>query len=297
VRPNVPSGRIAVLTSEEKHRLRLEEIYREEVRREIHRTKRSNKVLSFLNTPLGLYILSGVFIGSLSFLYTRWSESQATKHEYSTKIASAKEEAIFRTKQVDSVLGEVTDKGAALVKKAGANAGVLHGDEINAYVEEVPLVMAAIKLSGIVNFPPSQEEGDKVLVGTKTTGYSVRSLPFKRGFKDPQYQNYELKDLMYYVARLQSKKVSDAEKSHVDRLFSQLNNIADYVGNDITYDWYLREQALDKYKAVYGDAYRVNKMDVPDYADQVKQLHQWVLNVANAWNQVKKERLFENLQR
>jgi hypothetical protein len=67
-----------MLTKEEKQQIHLEEAYRQEVRNQLQRNepKRSSseRVLAFLNSALGLWLLSTLVLSFGSFLYTRWEK-------------------------------------------------------------------------------------------------------------------------------------------------------------------------------------------------------------------------------
>jgi hypothetical protein len=65
-----------MLSNSEKEKIKLEEIYREEIKLEISRThKTTNNVLLFLNSNLGIFILSSIILGGMSFTYTEWRTS------------------------------------------------------------------------------------------------------------------------------------------------------------------------------------------------------------------------------
>lgn len=51
-----------------------------------------NHFLSFLNSPLGLWLLSSIFIGLITFSYQSWSHSTQLAHERTTHINNLKTE-------------------------------------------------------------------------------------------------------------------------------------------------------------------------------------------------------------
>ena len=69
-----------MLNVHEQERIRAEEIFRDEVRKSLAApSSRTEKVGAFLNSPLGLFLLSAVFLSGLSALATRWYETQQHK--------------------------------------------------------------------------------------------------------------------------------------------------------------------------------------------------------------------------
>lgn len=71
---------VKILSDDEKNRIRAEEIFRQEVRKELEPTPpptRTARILEFLNSPLGLWMLSSIVISGLGFLYANFSAQQA----------------------------------------------------------------------------------------------------------------------------------------------------------------------------------------------------------------------------
>ena len=65
-----------MLSEAEQERVRLEEIFREEVRKTLHQQKTTlQRVYDFFNSSLGIFVLSAILLGGLSALVTRWSEN------------------------------------------------------------------------------------------------------------------------------------------------------------------------------------------------------------------------------
>jgi hypothetical protein len=69
----------AVLSDEDRQRIRQEEIFRQEIRQDLEKAKASNqsfprRVVNFLNTGLGLWFLTTVAVGLVSFSYAKWDE-------------------------------------------------------------------------------------------------------------------------------------------------------------------------------------------------------------------------------
>lgn len=82
-----------MLTDEEKNQVRLEEIFRHQVQEELKKTKLPTshlaQLVSFLNTGLGLWFLSTLAVGIISWSYGEWShyqESQRSTKEIIRKL-------------------------------------------------------------------------------------------------------------------------------------------------------------------------------------------------------------------
>jgi hypothetical protein len=66
-----------MLTEEKKNQIRLEETYRAEIRRSLQsdKTSRRQRLLDFLNSAFGLWVLSTCVVGALTFAYTSQKEA------------------------------------------------------------------------------------------------------------------------------------------------------------------------------------------------------------------------------
>lgn len=65
-----------LLSDADRERVRLEEVFREEVRKTLEKPKTSRrKVYDFFNSSLGIFILSSILLASLSAGVTKWLES------------------------------------------------------------------------------------------------------------------------------------------------------------------------------------------------------------------------------
>jgi hypothetical protein len=89
-----------MLPEEEKNRIRAEEIFRYEVRREIEarRPKDSNgkRLWSLLNSTFGVWLLSSVVLGGLTFAYTIYQQQSAEEMRKAQAERRLKEEIIGR---------------------------------------------------------------------------------------------------------------------------------------------------------------------------------------------------------
>jgi hypothetical protein len=95
-----------MLSSEEKNRIRAEEVFRQEVRRELS-TKKDGKLLTFLNSALGIWLLSTIVVGLLSWSYTVWRDSRASASQTAETIRRLDAEIASRIHFLQSYLPSV----------------------------------------------------------------------------------------------------------------------------------------------------------------------------------------------
>lgn len=74
-----------MLPEEVKQQIRLEELYRDEVRRELN-TKKKNKYWEFINSSFGIWLLSSVVIALITWGYTQISQSIADSRKNRTEL-------------------------------------------------------------------------------------------------------------------------------------------------------------------------------------------------------------------
>lgn len=89
-----------MLTEEDKTRIRLEEIYRQELRTRLtEKRTRPEKILFFLNSAFFLWFLSTAVIGTVSFLYAKWdSRKEDERRRYEQKRLVDRESAMVSGK-------------------------------------------------------------------------------------------------------------------------------------------------------------------------------------------------------
>ena len=80
---------------------------------------------------------------------------------------------------------------------------------------------------------------------------------------------------------------STADRAGIDNGLAQLE--AARPGQiDILEDWFAREQAIGKYRSLYGSAYRINDLEVDDYTDHIEHVHGWVNAAPAFWANLKR---------
>jgi hypothetical protein len=94
------------LSDEDRGRLRAEEIFRAEVQRSLCAPKSQlQRLLAFLNSSLGLWILSALFITGLSTTYSAWSAKQAERRRSEDAIRRLDIEIAHRIESI-SIIGD-----------------------------------------------------------------------------------------------------------------------------------------------------------------------------------------------
>ncbi len=97
-----------MLTDDERQRIRFEEVFRSEVRQELEkrnrRGSRRTRWVAFLNTGLGLWILSTLAVGTISWGYGEWSRYQQGKEAKQELIRKVDLEIAVRLRYFDSLI-------------------------------------------------------------------------------------------------------------------------------------------------------------------------------------------------
>ncbi|MES9930334.1 MAG: hypothetical protein ABW158_19655 [Candidatus Thiodiazotropha sp. 6PDIVS] len=104
------------LDDKAKQRLRLEEIYREELRAEIRRSKTTtrSKVWELLNSAFILWILSTIVISGITWAYTSWKETIEKEVQYSDEVLAIDLELAARLQFFDSNLRQQASRNSVL---------------------------------------------------------------------------------------------------------------------------------------------------------------------------------------
>jgi len=102
------------LTDAHRERIRLEEVFREEVRRSLDQSKRktgASRAVAFLNTPLGLWFLSTIAIGVFVWTYGAITEYRRERAQRSERIAQLTSEIAYR---MEHILAGIEQLGIAV---------------------------------------------------------------------------------------------------------------------------------------------------------------------------------------
>jgi hypothetical protein len=100
-----------MLNDDDKARIRLEEIYREEVRRQLHVPEvqtRGERLIAFLNGALGMWLLSSILVGVVTWSYTVWTDSRTAARENEATIEKLDVEIVARITRFRDLLSSAT---------------------------------------------------------------------------------------------------------------------------------------------------------------------------------------------
>lgn len=83
-----------MLSDSEKEKIEAQEVFRQEIRSDLEKKQRSSGLWKFLNSAFGIFLLSSVVVGGISFSYKEWKnvkdaeEKLEQKNERNTQIRS-----------------------------------------------------------------------------------------------------------------------------------------------------------------------------------------------------------------
>lgn len=218
----------------DKARIRSEEIYRTEVRRELEGEGALGpwrKIARFLNSPLAIWALTSIGIGLISFLYSQRTEQHAARLSDERQAAKVFFEAQFRIDQFDEV-----------IEKAKVHLAENHDD--GSATSAMLLLFSGIGLGGVTSFPL----GDEFNVWVNGSGNGNRILPAGRGFQDQDFQGHSLLNLWYsYRLLMCGKRPADREVAH---LRSQLHGLKAAIQERISREE--AEEILSKVDALWA---------------------------------------------
>jgi hypothetical protein len=215
IRATTPSGR--GLNEERRAEIRAEEIYRAEVRAQLDNTKKTKgkRLVEFLNSPLGIYLLSSILLSGITYLYTQHKTSEERKNARNTELSRLRDEIAFRERQVDEAFANVASTVPSAQPSSAHDA-----DEISntAYRIECEEISGAIRLGGIV-VPPGDLTGKE----TRWRDLSIDNdlLLYRQGYKYPEYKYLTVEDLGIRTWRL-THDDHDPAQSEVQHLSSEV---------------------------------------------------------------------------
>jgi hypothetical protein len=178
------------LTDEKRAMIRAEEIYREEVRKQLTTSKdsASSNILKFANSPLGIYVLSSILLGGITYLYTRHQEHLQSEKARILEVVKLDDEIQFRERQVNEALAIVV-AGTKKAKDMGDRNSAFDALAYRVQCEELSI---AVRLGGIV-FPPGDPNGTESRYRDLIVDNNL--LLFRQGYKSPDYKYVALADL------------------------------------------------------------------------------------------------------
>lgn len=203
----------------DKARIRSEEIYRAEVRRELETNSGENnwfKTKKFLNSPFAIWLLTSIGIGMVSFFYSQWSDQREQRIINEQQATRVFFESQFRIQQFDVA---IENSQSALKKgKEEVTTAMLH-------------LFTGIKLGGITSFPLSDKASE---VWVNGSGKGNQALPLGRGYQDDEFRGYSILSLWYSFHSLTCGDRPNDER--VEKLKSGLLGLNRLVVLEIDYD-------------------------------------------------------------
>jgi hypothetical protein len=191
------------------------------------------------------------------------------------------DEGQFRLQQIDEVLAAAlklqTDCFGQLERD-----GSVAGSCVRDYLNQVQVVATAFELGGI--YRPPGKDGDTVWIST--SGYGLRHLPSRRGFKDPAYADRTLRDLIRASAAQGSS--TSPKQVEANTSLEQIKQLALFSETDVLTDWFKRHQAQGIYQERYGSAYKVYDARLDDYKDQLSMVKRWLDRLDTEWQRFKR---------
>ena len=116
-----------MLTDEEKERIRQEEIFRSEVRITLNTPNDPRqRVWKFLNSPLGLWILSSIVVASLTWGFSNWQTSALEAAKRLQLIKRLDTEIVFRLRSGEKIIESAKTKEQLYLAIITINGGTKH---------------------------------------------------------------------------------------------------------------------------------------------------------------------------
>lgn len=268
-----------MLTEKEKERIRQEEIYRYEVRRDIESQPSPSstklQIWKFLNSPFGIYLLSSVLIGLIGFSYARWEEQRVERAQRVEMIRVAEDEISFRLRQVELLIDESKEAAEICRQQASDNDGTIYGEDLFVLLNSSYQLYATIRLGGIITVPADNEEN--LFVGNDFI--SIGELPYRHSYKLPEFQNDDLLELARKVASADDN-ITDPTGSlkSLQELIKKLEAVSEYTAIGASNFWVQKNTQDPDYELV--------KMWFSGQDKNVGELQQWILDIESTFDQI-----------
>lgn len=265
-----------MLTTDEIGRITEEEQLRHKIRKDLSSPKTiTGRIWLFLNSSFGIFLLSTVVFGTISTSYAYWKNLEDKKQTNLLELTRTVDEMKFRIQQLDIALSRAHGAATRIrtVRKPAIDGEVGYGSEIfeaiRRFNREVNPVIAVVKQGGLGEIPGTNNDG---VVFFREFTVESSMLPFKQGFRFPEYSHLTLIDLTKRMFELKGESQSTA----VIDLENRLGGL-----QQPTYDL-LRFQVL---RASLDHALSGQEIREPDQlASNVEEM---LLPIEQAWKSVK----------
>jgi len=234
------------------------------------KNKNMENLIKFLNTPLGIWFLSTIVVGSLSFAYKNWREKLEDKKEYKEQLNKIDDEIDFRIRHVDRILLNAKVD----LEKYDENE-ITSKDELREILEDITKITAIFDLGGIINIA---QDKNAASYKVKSNPMEVRFLPFKSTYKNPALATYSLEDLLNKYSEIKFPKRKD--KVALD--FTLIENIVFNPKDDL-----IKENRVkyDLSNATLNQ--KINKTSKLN--NEITEIKEWCDSIHDAWEQIKIE--------
>ena len=215
-----------ILTEQEKGRIRAEELYREQLRAEISKPKTGiAKLLAFLNSPLGIYVLSSLLLSGATYVYTQHKENQDKQRAQKEELAKVQDEILFREHQLEESSRNAEATTALFLDSTNQFPPNTDPQGEYSYHVECEEVAAAARAGGLISppgdLPPTFRYRDLTLTSNL--------LIYRFGYKYPDYKYLNIRDLAIKKQKLEHIGAQPSEQE-VLQLNVALTNLDDALG-------------------------------------------------------------------
>jgi len=179
--------------------------------------------MAFLNSPFGIYLLSTVLIGLVSFAYTRWKEQHDASLANREQIEKLQGEINFRVRQLDAALANANQQITFAETSPEPDPDKLSQAKTTLLIG-TDAVSATIRFGGLGKIPGDYANDSWVRFRDLMLQPSV--MPFNRGYKFKDYAFETLSDLVIDVRRLRGLTTDSAQRTELEASLNALEDAA-----------------------------------------------------------------------
>jgi hypothetical protein len=191
-----------MLTEEEKIKIKAEEIYRREVQKDLEKPVTNwQRFLVFFNTPFGIYLLSTLLVGVISFSYTYWRENHDKELASQAKRRLLNSELRFRIEQMNSALANAEISLLRLERSLADTVRHNQRKRIYDFGMDAEALGAVVRLGGIAEVP-GEVQSDEMVDFYGALEMKANKLPARYGYKSKEFAFVNLEDLVVQIWEL-----------------------------------------------------------------------------------------------
>lgn len=279
------SGNIT-LSDDVKAHLRAEEIFREEVRRELR------GIWSKASQPIVIWFLSAIVVGAISFGYSNVSESRQKRSLNYERASVVSREISFRVGQVDTFISahDVARRAVEQLDDVDFHSIIVDntlsqsGKAIQNYFRTSVLLSVVSDLGGIESFPLT---GESATVWIGGSGYGNSALPSGRGYQRDEFKNLSLEDLwIEYHLLMSDQKEVEAKRTSLKEALAAFEEAAE------------PSDVVSSIPRIAMNALTMSNWSSRSDPDAIKAMIEdvglWVSEVRDAWSDLSSEVAVDN---